>query len=94
MGLTLVECSSNTDEDKISLKKEDFNLELKGINTTDINLNQLKNKKILLNFLGTWCLPCQEEWPTIEKLFQNEKNNISFVLIAMNDNEESIKKSF
>ncbi len=78
-------------ENAITLNDEDYDIQLKGINVPDINLKELKGKKlILLNFWGTWCPPCREEWPTLEKLFLARQNQIDFVLIAMRDKEEDV----
>ncbi len=80
-------------ENAITFTDADLDIELKGINTADTNLKSLKgNKLIFLNFWGTWCPPCREEWPTIEKLFLARKDKIDFVLIAMQDEEEKVRK--
>lgn len=42
-----------------------------------IDLGNLKEKVIFLNFWATWCPPCRAEMPSINKLytlFKNEKN--------------------
>jgi thiol-disulfide isomerase/thioredoxin len=80
-------------ENAITLKDEDYDIQLKGINVPDTNLKSLKGNKLLfLNFWGTWCPPCREEWPTIQKLFDSKQNKIDFVLIAMQDEEEKVRK--
>ncbi|WP_288374417.1 TlpA disulfide reductase family protein, partial [uncultured Chryseobacterium sp.] len=45
-----------------------------------------------LNFWGTWCPPCRKEWPSIQKLYDTRKDHVDFVLIAMNDKEEDVRK--
>ena len=80
-------------ENAVTLNDEDYNIQLKGINVPDTNLQQLKgNKLILLNFWGTWCPPCREEWPTIEKLYQSKNQKVDFVLIAMQDKEQDVRE--
>ena len=80
-------------ENAVTLQDSDMDIQLKGINVPDTNLKNLKgNKLIFLNFWGTWCPPCREEWPTIQKLYDTKKDKVDFVLIAMQDEEPKIQK--
>lgn len=80
-------------ENAVTLQDSDLDIELKGINAPNTNLKTLKgNKLIFLNFWGTWCPPCREEWPSIQKLYEGKKDKIDFVLIAMQDEEEKVRK--
>jgi cytochrome c biogenesis protein CcmG, thiol:disulfide interchange protein DsbE len=44
---------------------EDFALELSG---KPVHLSDLRGKVVVLNFWGTWCPPCVEETPALNKL--------------------------
>lgn len=79
-------------ENEVTFSPEELNLQLKGVNVPDANLADFKDKLIFLNFWGTWCPPCRTEWPTIEKLYQLKKDKLEFALIAMQDQEEDVKK--
>lgn len=77
----------------VTLSEEDYDVELKGINTPDANLKDFKgNKMLFLNFWGTWCAPCRKEWPSIQQLYNGRKNKMDFVLIAMQDKEEDVRQ--
>ncbi len=77
----------------VQIDDASYDIQLKGLNTPDINLKSLKGDKLVfLNFWGTWCAPCREEWPTIEALYQSRNKDIDFVLIAMLDKEEDVLK--
>jgi len=43
------------------------------INDEFIDLSKFQNKLIILNFWATWCLPCKEEMPHLDKLQVNKK---------------------
>ncbi|WOC51564.1 alkyl hydroperoxide reductase [Bergeyella porcorum] len=80
-------------EEAVHIDNADYNIELKGINTTSTNLKNLKGKKmVFLNFWGTWCKPCREEWKSIQNLYDAKKDKVDFVLIAMMDKEEEVRK--
>ncbi len=70
-------------------------LSLKDLNGKTVTLSKLKGKVVFLNFFATWCPPCREEMPSIEKLFKTVKNK-SFVLLAVSVDkiEESRLKEF
>ncbi|MGV8915493.1 MAG: TlpA family protein disulfide reductase [Kaistella sp.] len=80
-------------ENAIMLEDSDMDINLKGLNVPDTNLKSLKGDKLIfLNFWGTWCPPCREEWPGIQKLFESKKDKVDFVLIAMQDEEAKVLK--
>lgn len=79
-------------DSEITVNAVDYNIQLKGINVPDANLADFKNKNLFLNFWGSWCPPCRAEWGSIQKLYDNKKDKISFVLIAMQDEEPAVRK--
>jgi len=79
-------------DNQVMITDEEYNVELKGMNVPDTNLQNLKGKNLFLNFWGTWCPPCIEEWPTIQKLYEDKNDKIDFVLIAMMDKEDKVKE--
>ncbi|MBI5700396.1 TlpA family protein disulfide reductase [Candidatus Saganbacteria bacterium] len=55
---------------------------LKDLNNNSVKLSDYKGKVVLLNFFATWCPPCREEMPSIEKLHKNLKNK-KFAVLAV-----------
>lgn len=49
----------------------------------NISLKDLMGKTVFLNFWATWCEPCREEMPAMEKLYQEHKNQ-NFIVLAVN----------
>ena len=64
----------------------------KDINQKDVDLNDFKGKLLILNFWATWCAPCKEEMPSLDKLQSNTKlNNIK--IFPINIGQEDISKA-
>jgi thiol-disulfide isomerase/thioredoxin len=56
-----------------------------SLNTPDgkkISLKDFRGKIVLLNFWASWCVPCREEMPAMEKLYQEYKQK-NFVVLAV-----------
>ena len=56
-----------------------------------INIEDFNGNLVLLNFWATWCEPCKEEMPSLDRLQNNsELNNIK--IFPINISQESLKK--
>lgn len=42
---------------------------LPSLDGNQIQLSRYRGKVVLLNFFSLWCVPCQREFPLMEKLF-------------------------
>lgn len=49
----------------------------------NISLKDFRGNTVFLNFWATWCEPCREEMPAMEKLYREYKNQ-NFVVLAVN----------
>ncbi len=58
----------------------DFTLE--NLEGSEVSLEDLEGKVVFLNFWATWCGPCREEMPSMEKLWQRFKEE-AFVILAV-----------
>ena len=52
-----------------------------------VSLSALKGRVVLLNFWATWCKPCEEEMPAMERLYR-ELGPRGFELVAVSVDEE------
>lgn len=61
-----------------------------------INIEDFFGNLIIINFWATWCKPCEEEMPSLDRLYQNEsfKNLLIFPVNVENPNFERTKKFF
>ncbi len=60
-------------------------------NDKKINIKEFKGNLLLLNFWATWCEPCREEMPSLDRLQINE-NLSNLKIFVINISQESIKK--
>ena len=71
----------------------DFNLlDLTG---KRVILSGLKGKIVFLNFWATWCSPCREEMPSMQKLYARFKDkDFAMVAVSLNEPASAVKKFF
>jgi thiol-disulfide isomerase/thioredoxin len=49
-----------------------------------VKTEALKNKVILIDFWATWCIPCMEEMPYVQRLYDQYKSNPDVVFMIVN----------
>ncbi len=55
---------------------------LKNLEGSEVSLKDFEGKVVFLNFWATWCGPCREEMPSMERLWQRFKED-DFVILAV-----------
>ena len=60
-------------------------------NDKKINIKEFNGNLLLLNFWATWCAPCKEEMPSLDRLQVNQ-NLSNLKVFAINISQESKKK--
>ncbi|MCF6181609.1 TlpA disulfide reductase family protein [Lutibacter sp.] len=78
-------------KDRVTIN--DYNWQLNGLNSENINFKELKGKVVFVNFWATWCPPCRAELPMIQKLYNDYKDKVAFVFVT-NENWEKISTFF
>jgi len=83
---------SQTDEDSTNLlamgdEMPDFTL--KTLEGKTVSSDDLFGKVVLVNFFATWCVPCNQELPAVEKeIWAKFKDNKDFVLLIIDRGEK------
>ncbi len=74
-------------EEKVGLRvgeiAPDFTLPLMG--GGEVRLWSLRGKPVFLNFWASWCGPCRQEMPEIQKLYQAEKDKVHFLAVNVEE---------
>lgn len=66
---------------------------LTDLDGNDVTFKELRGKNIYLNFWASWCDPCKDEMPDIEKIHTEYKDKDLVVLtINTGEDKESVKK--
>ena len=63
-----------------------------NINNETIDLNKFENSLVIVNFWATWCAPCIEEMPSLNRLQANKDFN-NLKIIPINVGRDDIEKS-
>ena len=58
-----------------------------------VSLEEQSGKVVMINFWATWCVPCRQEMPNLQALYERYEN-LGFELLAVNveDNPEGARK--
>ncbi len=61
-----------------------FDFTLNELNGSSLTLSSLKGKVVVLDFWATWCGPCKESFPYIQKVYEKYQNNERVKFLAIN----------
>lgn len=74
------------------LSDSDWNWRLESLEGESIPFSSMKGEFILVNSWATWCPPCRAEMPSLEKLYENFGDRMSFVIVS--NEEAQVVKEF
>jgi peroxiredoxin len=70
---------------EIGMMAPDFTLS--DLTQQEVKLSDYRGKKVFLNFWATWCPPCQEEMPDIQKLHDNYGDKVTIVAVNVGESK-------
>jgi peroxiredoxin len=72
--------------------KPDFTLQ--DVDGKRVALQAFKGRTVLVHFFATWCEPCREELPALNRFLQRSSVNASVVAISVADTDLRVKRFF
>lgn len=64
--------------------------ELETLDGEVIRLSDLQGEKVMLNFWASWCPPCKEEMPEIQKFYETYQDEINIIAVNFNEKDEKV----
>jgi len=70
---------------------EAYNFTVRDIDGTEYRLSDYRGKVVVLNFWATWCPPCREEMPAMNRAHKKlSKDNVVILAINVGEDEDTI----
>jgi thiol-disulfide isomerase/thioredoxin len=60
------------------------------MNGPNLRLAEQRGRVVMVNFWATWCGPCRQEMPQLDRLYQKYRSS-GFVLLGVNVDEDARK---
>lgn len=86
--LFLLGALSSTNLSAKAISGEAPNFTLKSNSGKNIKLSELRGQVVLLNFWASWCGPCRQEMPELDKLY-SKYNKLGFTILGVNVEEDA-----
>lgn len=78
--------SEKAEENRETL--EDYNWNLRQLDSEEVNFSQSKGKVSVINFWATWCPPCVAEMPSFQKLYDTYGEDVDFYFVTSEEPEK------
>ncbi len=86
---TLVGCSESKPPDRLKTGQAFPPLTLEGIDGKTMPLSAFRGKLVVLNVWATWCPPCREELPSLQRL-SSRLDGERFVIVGLSLDQDNV----
>jgi peroxiredoxin len=94
MGTFLSACTRNIEHKIIKVGDRAPEVSLQSVDGKTMSLADYRGKVVLVHFWATWCPPCVEEIPTLERFYQQVFGSDIEVLAISVDNSADVLMTF
>lgn len=99
IGIVVKNEFANDETFNALIKSEDgteqlaYETTLVSLDKSEISMEDYKDKILVLNFWASWCGPCINEAPELNKFYKKKPENVEFLTINMTSDEKSAKSA-
>ena len=65
---------------------------LKSLNDENFALSDLRGKPVVLNFWATWCGPCRNEMPALQKAAEKLDGEVAIIGVDQGESAETVRQ--
>jgi peroxiredoxin len=94
MGTFMFACTRTAEHKIIGVGDRAPEVRLQSVDGKTMSLADYRGKVVLVHFWATWCPPCVEEIPTLERFYQQVVGTDIEVLAVSVDDSADVLKSF
>ena len=84
-----VEMLKRLKKEIVKIAAPDFVSALVDLKGQPVSKESLKNKIIVLDFWATWCAPCMQEMPYLQRAYETFKNDSNVVFMVINSGSKN-----
>ncbi len=86
ISLTILLMIPQTQASQVSGKAPNFTL--KSRSGKNLKLSEFRGQVVMINFWASWCAPCRQEMPLLEKIYKKYKR-LGFTLLGVNVEQDT-----
>lgn len=75
-----------------AVRRADYNWKLRALDGRELDLAELRGKVIFLNLWATWCPPCVNEMPSIQRLYEQTKDERIVFVCASAEASDTVRR--
>ena len=92
LGVTLW-FNLTSDTKALQVGDESIDFQLETLNGDSIQLSDINSEKgVILNFWGTWCKPCREEMPDMNRIYNEGHEDYEIFAVNVSEDEQQINQ--
>ncbi len=82
-----------SDKAMTELMSKPLELKFKAVDGSDVDVEKLRGKVVLIDFWATWCGPCMKELPEVIKTYNKlHGKGLEIIGISLDEDEAALKK--